>query len=187
MVLTWCQATKTTRIGARWQCQLAASWRRVSSPGVMHTNTTTRTAFDDVYDRMSRWRRWMIRRYPTFDDVAAVIDESLWEQHVAGITDDRTMMRTAENAVRRHVRQEVRFTAVRQHLNAQLSTEVLDSVEDRVVATVDARDCLGRIEIPPRAWTWLQRHDRTGSLSPSDEIYGRRWAARTRKELASVA
>ena len=153
----------------------------------MYTTTTFPTDFDDVYARLGRWRGWMIRRYRTFDDVAAVIDESLWAQHVDGITDDRALMRTAETAVRRHVRQEVRFTTVRQHLKAHPPSTVLESMEERVVESVVARECVDRIDIPVRAWTWLQRHDQSGPISVADECFGRRWAGRVRKELANVA
>ena len=185
-VLTWCQAPKSSSFRVCWQCHLAASWQSVSSAVVMHI-THTPTDFDSVYARLGRWRRWMIHRYSTFDDVAAVIDESLWEQHVDEITDDRALMRTAETAVRRHVRQEVRFTTVRQHLKAQPPSTVLESVEERVVESVVARECLDRIDIPVRAWTWLQRHDQSGPISVADECFGRRWAGRVREELAHVA
>ena len=190
-VLTWCQVTKSASSCTRWRCHLAAIWQAVSSPGAMSTTTTTPTTttteFDAVYRRLIRWRHWMIRRYPTFEDVGAIIDESFWAQHLDGVTEDQRLIRTAEIAVRRHVRSECRMTDLRGRLMEIVKNDPQESIEERVVESVAASQCVRRIDIPPRAWTWLQRDQQPGTLSAADESYGRRWAARTRKELAHVA
>ena len=188
--LTWCQATERARSRARWACRLAAIWQAVSSHGAMSTTTTTpspSTEFDAVYRRLIRWRHWMIRRYRSFEDVGAIIDESFWAQHVAGVTDDQSLTRTAENAVRRHVRSECRVSDLHRRLMEIVKNDPQESIEERVVESVAAIECVRRLDIPPRAWTWLQRDQQPGMLSSADESYGRRWAARTRKGLAHVA
>ena len=63
-------------------------------------------------------------------------------------------------------------------LNNVVTDQRPDPIDERVVDSVAAGQCLRQIDIPPRAWTWLQRHDRPGPLSAADESYGRRWAAR---------
>jgi hypothetical protein len=147
---------------------------------------TTTAEFDAVYRRLIRWRRWMIRRYERFEDIAEIIDESLWAQHLAGVTNDQKLTRTAENAVRRHIRAESRVWDLYQRLSEAVQ-DLPDPFEERVVESVAASECVRRLDIPPRAWTWLQRDQQPGTLSAADESYGRRWAARTRKGLAHVA
>lgn len=150
----------------------------------MHNAPDTTTNFDALYDRLASWRRWMVRRYPTFDDIASVIDASLWEQHLAGVTDLLALRRTAETAVRRHVRKEVTFNKLRQVRVAAVE----ESFEDQITNAVAAGECVRQLDIPERAWSWLRRFDQPGEyISNGDECYGRRWAARARKELSDVA
>jgi hypothetical protein len=129
----------------------------------------------------------MVRRYSTFEDVDAIIDEALWTQHVAGVTGDAEMTRSAEVAVRRYVRAEARVWDLKVRLKESAVEQRSASLEERVVDSLAASQCLVRLDIPSRAWAWLQRGQQAGSLSAADESYGRRWAARTRKALTHVA
>jgi hypothetical protein len=129
----------------------------------------------------------MVRRYSTFEDVDAIIDESFWTQHSAGVIGDPELMRAAEIAVRRHVRAEARVWDLKVRLKESAAEQPSFLLEERVVDSLAASQCLSHIDIPARAWVWLQRAQHPGSLSAADESYGRRWAARTREALSNVA
>jgi hypothetical protein len=149
--------------------------------------TTDATEFEAIQHRLARWRSWMVRRYSTFEDVDAIIDESFWTQHSAGVIGDPELMRAAEIAVRRHVRAEARVWDLKVRLKESAAEQPSFLLEERVVDSLAASQCLSHIDIPARAWVWLQRAQHPGSLSAADESYGRRWAARTREALSNVA
>ena len=146
--------------------------------GTLHEYT-----FDDVLTSCMTWRRWLVRQMGGFiPDVDAEITAAIWEQYAAGVTDRDALFGAARTALRRVSRHENRQSSARLQL-AVAATRPADSF-DELVDRVAAEQMVARLAIPAKAREWVRVMSVGGSAPRPAMITGRRWADRTRDQIA---
>ena len=146
-------------------------------------DTPQEHTFDDVLTVCLTWRRWLVRQMGGFvPDVDAEITAAIWEQYVAGVTDRDTLFGAARTALRRASRRESRQSSTRLQL-AVAATRPADSF-DELVDRIGAEQMVARLAIPVKAREWVRVMSVGGSAPRPAMITGRRWADRTRDQIA---
>ena len=184
-VVTWCQASHRNRKWRFWRCQLAASWHVVLDDTAMANHSD----FQDFYEQCSAWRKHMQRTFPTFSDIDAEIQLSMWEHYSNGVTNEQEMFRRVSVDVRRYVRGEARQSAIACRLRElQPDTMFFNGEDDRICQLVEAvtnTQRLAKVAVPDAAQAWVV-HASAATFSPisgAERMAGRRWAKRARKAL----
>lgn len=161
--------------------RLAASWWVGADDAFM--DTLHEHTFDDVLTSCLTWRRWLVRQMGGFvPDVDAEIIAAIWEQYVAGVTDRDALFGAARTTLRRVSRHENRQTNARLQ-RAVAATRPADSF-DELVERVAAEQMVARLAIPAKAREWVRVMSVGGSALRPAMITGRRWADRTRDQIA---
>lgn len=139
--------------------------------------------FDHVLTSCLTWRRWLVRQMDGFvPDVDAEITAAIWEQFAAGVTDRDALFSAARTALRRVSRHESRQTGAR--LRVAVAASRPADAFDELVERVAAEQTVARLAIPAKAREWVRVMSVGGSAARPAMITGRRWADRTRDQIA---
>lgn len=129
-----------------------------------------------------RWQRALRRRWWFLPDLDAEIRAAVWEQYLAGVTDQRRLFAAACVAVRRVQRCELRWRQAR--LSMDVERPVVVDV-DGLASRIDAARVVRGLPVPVQAAPWVQMmsHGDNPGLPRLDMDEGRWWANVVRDHL----
>lgn len=185
--VTWRNAADCVCIALGLRRNVATRLRPVLDSAAMSKNGD----FHDFYTQCRGWSIHLIRTYPTFDDIEAVIAASIWEHYSSGVDDEREMFRRVRVDVRRHVRTEARQSDIRQRLRHSEDHSRISSRNDEIDDALDAIATvqrLAKIDVPAAVRPWVEHVSAEVKvpIPHAQRMAGRRWAENARKVLANA-